>query len=134
MALAYAFIDEDGTRYGEENPAGGFTEFPYVPASGPFAGRRLMVHATSWDGFPSNTRLHASERWGCQATIEVEELLDGPRDLLTGPSSLLHESWVAAFAHAAVRTPICSVMSLRKRTTMALSSGARRAAAWKRFA
>lgn len=75
MALAYAFIDEDGTRYGEENPAGGFTEFPYVPASGPFAGRRLMVHATSWDGFPSNTRLHASERWGCQATIEVEELL-----------------------------------------------------------
>lgn len=75
MAQAYAFIDEDGTRYGEPNPRDPEREFPYVPASGPFAGRELTVHASTWDGFPSGTWLRAWERWGCFATIQVEELL-----------------------------------------------------------
>lgn len=75
MALAYAFIDETGERYGENNPSTrGVTTFPYVPASERFAGQPLTMHATSWDGFPSGTWLRASDRWGCYATIEVDEL------------------------------------------------------------
>lgn len=50
MALAYAFIDEDGTRYGDENPASPQREFLYVPSSGPFAERQLTIHASSWEG------------------------------------------------------------------------------------
>lgn len=53
----------------------GVTEFLYVTASVRFAGQRLTTHAASWDGFPSGTWLRASARWGCFATIEVEELL-----------------------------------------------------------
>ncbi len=76
VALAYAFTDEAGVRRGEANPSPqGVTEFPYVPSSGPFAGQSLVIHATSWDGFARGTWLSASDRWGCFATIEVEELL-----------------------------------------------------------
>lgn len=76
MALAYAFVTEDGSHFGEaDDPNIWFTEFPYVPASGPYAGQRLIVHAATWDGHPSGTRLQASERQGWVATIQVEELL-----------------------------------------------------------
>lgn len=34
MALAYAFIDENGTHYGESNPRRPECEFPYVRPQG----------------------------------------------------------------------------------------------------
>lgn len=76
MALAYAFVDERGVyRGGSNRSPRGVTEFLYMPLSGPFAGQSLVIHATSWDGFASGTWLSASNRWGCFATTEVEELL-----------------------------------------------------------
>lgn len=77
MALAYAFIDATGSRHGANDTSEhGIRDFPYTPASGPFAGQQLTMLATTWDGNPSGTWLTASERWGCYATDEVEELLD----------------------------------------------------------
>jgi len=75
MALAYAFFDESGVRHGEPNADPPDREFSYVPASGPFAGQQLIVHASSWEGSPSGTWLRVTERWGCFATTEVEEIL-----------------------------------------------------------
>ncbi|WP_253182737.1 hypothetical protein [Arthrobacter sp. SW1] len=76
MALAHAFIDAAGNRHGSNDISDyGVREFAYTPASGPFAGQPLTMLATTWDGNPSGTWLAASERWGCYATDEVEELL-----------------------------------------------------------
>jgi len=53
MALVYAFTDENGVRRGkpDESPHG-ITDFPYVPASGPFADQTLTMHAQSREGEP----------------------------------------------------------------------------------
>jgi hypothetical protein len=75
MALAYAFIDEHGTQHGEDNPQPPHRTFAYVPATGWFVGQRLVVHASSWDGTVSATRLREEGGWSCAATAEVEALL-----------------------------------------------------------
>jgi len=74
MALGYAFIDEQGVRHGETHSAPPARTFEYVPHTGPFAGQRLIVYASSWDGVVSNTRL-STARYSCHATARVEELL-----------------------------------------------------------
>lgn len=83
MALGYAFVDERGARYGEDNPAPPDRTFVYGPATGPFAGQRLVVHASSWDGTLSNTWL-GEGRDRCMATSEVAKLLE--MDVVPGSS------------------------------------------------
>lgn len=75
MALAYAFFDEAGTRYGEPDPDRPEREFPCVPVSGPFAGQLLTVHAASLEGDVSGTWVPSTDRYGCYATTTVAELL-----------------------------------------------------------
>lgn len=75
MALAYAFFDEAGIRYGEPGPDRPEREFPCVPVSGPFAGQLLTVHAASLEGDVSGTWVRSTDRYGCFATTTVAELL-----------------------------------------------------------
>lgn len=75
LSLAYAFIDEQGTRHGEDNTVPPDRTFVYVPPTGPFAGQSLVIHASSWDGTVSATRVREQGGYSCAATAEVEALL-----------------------------------------------------------
>lgn len=75
MALAYAFIDDAGNYHGEHNDQRPTYEFAYMPASGPFVGRRLTMHAASWDGFSSEIRIYATATWSCLVTEQVAAIL-----------------------------------------------------------
>lgn len=74
---AYAFIDEDGAAVGEPELGLDGIDFPFVPSSGRFRGRRLAMYALSFDGFASGTWTSVSEGvyHGCYATSEVDEPL-----------------------------------------------------------
>ena len=75
MALAYAFTDADGRRYGEPDEPNGRHEFPYAPRTGPFAGQTLTMYAARREGSPGAAWIWGSESWGCYATTIVDELL-----------------------------------------------------------
>lgn len=78
MALAHAFVDEDGSLYGEPEWGMDGIDFPFVPPSGRFKGRRLVMYAKPIEGSESDTWISDAdgEYRGCYATQQVEELLD----------------------------------------------------------